>query len=138
MTGIRHAFSATQADGGDTSLLRPSDWNAEHIGGISCFTSFPLVHTGGVSAQIWLTYRALYCLDNGNLNAQIVVTNYLGAFYWQFYIRDTMIEQVTVTGNGTWNMTQRAMTKGQAVRYAVQSGGGGNIAGAATLAEGMV
>lgn len=27
---LKHAFQSAKADGGDTTLLRPSDWNAEH------------------------------------------------------------------------------------------------------------
>jgi hypothetical protein len=29
--GIKHAHDATQGDGSDSSLLQPSDWNADHI-----------------------------------------------------------------------------------------------------------
>lgn len=33
MTGIKHSFVSEIADGGDISLIRPSDWNAEHVVG---------------------------------------------------------------------------------------------------------
>lgn len=32
MTGIKHAFVSAKADGGDATLVRPVDWNAEHVG----------------------------------------------------------------------------------------------------------
>lgn len=32
---ITHAFVSAKSDGGDTSVVRPSDWNAEHVGGMS-------------------------------------------------------------------------------------------------------
>ena len=28
---LKHAFTSAQSDGGDTSLVRPSNWNAEHV-----------------------------------------------------------------------------------------------------------
>ena len=31
MPGITHDFTSPKSDGGDTTLLRPSDWNAEHL-----------------------------------------------------------------------------------------------------------
>lgn len=32
MTGTRHSKVSGKSDGGDTSLVRPSDWNAPHVG----------------------------------------------------------------------------------------------------------
>lgn len=29
--GIKHAFTSAKSDGGDATLVRPSDWNAEHV-----------------------------------------------------------------------------------------------------------
>jgi hypothetical protein len=31
---VKHAFTSGKADGGDATLIRPSNWNADHIGGI--------------------------------------------------------------------------------------------------------
>ena len=31
--GIKHAFTNPKADGPDTTVVRPSDWNADHVGG---------------------------------------------------------------------------------------------------------
>lgn len=28
---LKHAFTSAKADGADTSVVRPSDWNAEHV-----------------------------------------------------------------------------------------------------------
>ena len=32
---IKHAFTSPKTDGVDTTLVRPVDWNADHIGRIS-------------------------------------------------------------------------------------------------------
>lgn len=32
MAAVKHAFVSAKADGGDSTLVRPSDWNAEHEG----------------------------------------------------------------------------------------------------------
>jgi len=29
---IKHAFTSPKADGADTTLVRPVDWNADHVG----------------------------------------------------------------------------------------------------------
>lgn len=34
---LKHAFTSAKADGGDTSLVRPSNWNAEHT--LTCATA---------------------------------------------------------------------------------------------------
>lgn len=66
---IKHAFVSSKADGADTSLVRPSNWNADHVidGGIaiddSFFTTCSLSLTGpgtdqtlcGISSS---TYRS--------------------------------------------------------------------------------
>lgn len=28
---VKHAFTSAKADGGDATLIRPSDWNAGHL-----------------------------------------------------------------------------------------------------------
>lgn len=33
--GINHNFVSTKSDGSDASLVRPSDWNDDHVGGVS-------------------------------------------------------------------------------------------------------
>lgn len=30
--GVKHAFTSAKSDGGDTTLVRPSNWNADHVG----------------------------------------------------------------------------------------------------------
>lgn len=39
MPNIKHAFSSSVADGGDTSLVQPSNWNAEHS--LETYLDFP-------------------------------------------------------------------------------------------------
>jgi hypothetical protein len=31
---ITHTFVSTKSDGGDSSLVKPSDWNGDHTGGV--------------------------------------------------------------------------------------------------------
>jgi hypothetical protein len=40
---IKHAFTSTKADGGDATLVRPSNWNADHTG-----ESLGVVPVGGI------------------------------------------------------------------------------------------
>ena len=35
---IKHAFESAKADGADATLVRPSDWNAEHVTNLSKIT----------------------------------------------------------------------------------------------------
>ena len=44
--GIKHAFTNPKADGGDTTVVRPSDWNAEHV----MASTISVVFDGGTSA----------------------------------------------------------------------------------------
>jgi len=39
---ITHAKVSVKSDGSDTSLILPSDWNAEHVGGLSVLGPFSL------------------------------------------------------------------------------------------------
>src|SRR6185369_3567111 len=34
MSGIKHSFTSAKSDGSDSSLVKPSDWNADHVGHI--------------------------------------------------------------------------------------------------------
>ncbi|RJO66394.1 MAG: hypothetical protein C4523_12680 [Myxococcales bacterium] len=53
---VTHAFASGKADGGDTTLVRPSDWNAAHaitdltLGGATPFLQFPNYTTPAVGA----------------------------------------------------------------------------------------
>lgn len=40
---LKHAFTSAKSDGGDTSLVRPSNWNAEH--NLTCATAVVLGRT---------------------------------------------------------------------------------------------
>lgn len=43
MTGIKHAFPSAKADGVDATLVRPSNWNADHKVGIYAAASAPIM-----------------------------------------------------------------------------------------------
>lgn len=46
--GITHSFTSTKNDGGDTSLIKPSDWNADHIISGAVTT---LIHTHSITTE---------------------------------------------------------------------------------------
>ncbi len=43
MPNIKHTFTSAKSDGGDSSLVRPSDWNAEHT--LDSYLDFPVQST---------------------------------------------------------------------------------------------
>ena len=47
MAGLSHTFSCTVADGTNTALVRPSDWNAGHLVGAGT-SAYGLIPIGGV------------------------------------------------------------------------------------------
>lgn len=47
---ITHAFTSGKPDGGDTSVVRPSDWNAGHIGTIEAYDAALLALSDRVAA----------------------------------------------------------------------------------------
>ena len=43
MPNIKHAFTSGKADGGDATLVQPSNWNAEHV--IDQYVDYPAINT---------------------------------------------------------------------------------------------
>ena len=60
--GITHAFTSAVDDGGDATLVRPSNWNAAHVDDLVLYGSLDPSAGGGVVAKV----GALYCRDNGS------------------------------------------------------------------------
>ena len=55
--GIKHAFTSAKSDGGDATLVRPSDWNAAHTGGeaapdVKGYVIYPFTSTNAASITI--------------------------------------------------------------------------------------
>jgi hypothetical protein len=50
--GIKHPFTSAKVDGGDTTLVQPSNWNADHV--INDFIDLPDVVTPAAPATGWL------------------------------------------------------------------------------------
>lgn len=46
---IKHAFVSAKSDGADTTLVRPSNWNADHTGTAPYSTAFEIVLENGGS-----------------------------------------------------------------------------------------
>lgn len=63
---IKHAFVSGKADGGDTTLVRPSNWNADHT--VENFLDIPDVVTPAAPATGWLRLFAKTRAARGTLN----------------------------------------------------------------------
>lgn len=62
MPNIKHAFTSAVADGGDTSLVQPSNWNAEHS--VETYIDLP-TQTTAPSAPAALGSVRLYAMELG-------------------------------------------------------------------------
>lgn len=63
---IKHAFTSGKADGGDTTLVQPSNWNADHT--IQDYIDLPDVVTPAAPATGWLRLFAKTRAARGTLN----------------------------------------------------------------------
>lgn len=64
---LKHSFTSAKADGTDTSIVRPSDWNAEHV--LTCATSRILGRTSaGAGTVEELTVGTGLTLASGSLS----------------------------------------------------------------------
>jgi len=65
--GIKHPFTSAKADGGDTTLVQPSNWNADHV--IDNYVDLPDVVTPAVPAAGWLRMFAKTRANRATLNS---------------------------------------------------------------------
>src|ERR1041385_321079 len=57
---ITHTFVSAKSDGGDATLVRPSDWNANHTGGSNCYESFlTTADVSMASSSTWYSHADL-------------------------------------------------------------------------------
>jgi hypothetical protein len=64
--GIKHPFTSAKVDGGDTTLVQPSNWNADHV--INDFIDLPDVVTPAAPATGWLRLFAKTRAARATLN----------------------------------------------------------------------
>ena len=94
---ITHSFISGKSDGGDATLVRPSDWNADHVGGLDnpMTDEGDLIIGGGGS-----TFADLLAgLSGSGVGATVLSTN-AGAGGWQSGWTDGT--PTTGTGGPTW------------------------------------
>lgn len=48
---VTHSFVSAVADGGDSSLVRPSDWNDNHVGNLSDFAAVNETPSGTINGS---------------------------------------------------------------------------------------
>lgn len=68
-TGLKHAFVSAKTDGADTSLVRPSDWNAEHVIG----TCRILSGAGTPETYVTAPIGSLYLRTDGSTSTTLYV-----------------------------------------------------------------
>lgn len=83
MTDITHAFVSSKSDGGDTTLVRPSDWNEGHVVGAYDAADYPLFlaasnSTDRAKARALLSGGAV--CDNANDETDIATADAAAAF----------------------------------------------------------
>tara|TARA_R110000868_G_scaffold103000_2_gene283728 strand:- start:1285 stop:2214 length:930 start_codon:yes stop_codon:yes gene_type:complete len=65
--GIKHPFTSGKADGGDTTLVQPSNWNADHV--VENYIDLPDVVTPAAPAVGWLRMFAKTRAARATLNS---------------------------------------------------------------------
>lgn len=65
--GIKHPFTSAKADGGDTTLVQPSNWNADHV--VENYVDLPDVVTPAAPAAGWLRMFAKTRAARATLNS---------------------------------------------------------------------
>lgn len=66
MPNVKHAFTSGKADGGDATLVQPSNWNAEHV--VDQYLDIPDVVTPAAPAAGWLRLFAKTRAARATLN----------------------------------------------------------------------
>lgn len=67
MPNVKHSFTSAKADGGDTTLVQPSNWNAEHV--VDQYLDIPDVVTPAAPAAGWLRMFAKTRAARATLNS---------------------------------------------------------------------
>lgn len=65
--GIKHPFTSAKVDGGDATLVQPSNWNADHV--VENYVDLPDVVTPAVPAAGWLRMFAKTRANRATLNS---------------------------------------------------------------------
>lgn len=89
MAGIKHAFTSAKADGGDATLVRPLNWNADHVGsGLTDGEFFRATGATTFAAERFVTEYSLL-----RSNARQIVN--LGAGVTEFNANDRAVCDLT-------------------------------------------
>lgn len=75
---LKHAFTNPKSDGGDTTVTRPSDWNAEHLLTMATSRVLGRVSSGAGAAEELTAEQMRTFLDVGGTSA---VTTVIAASY---------------------------------------------------------
>lgn len=94
---ITHPFVSLVADGGNTSLVQPSNWNASHtiLGDSTATSGYVLVGQGSGVAPVWAAPSSLSLLVVGTTT----ITG--GATTRILYDNAGVLGEYTITGSGT-------------------------------------
>jgi len=69
---IRHAKVSAKTDSADTTLVRPSDWNADHVGGVTeCFLLACSSESGLSAGAAAITFRVPYAFTVSSVKASL-------------------------------------------------------------------
>lgn len=125
---LKHAFQSAKADGADTSIVRPSDWNAEHVltqatGKLLGRTSAGTGATEEISAGSGLTLGA------GTLSADVTATGSGASGTWP----------ISISGNAAtatkWVNGRTISLTGDVTYTSGSFDGSANVTGTATLSN---
>lgn len=120
---LKHSFQSAKADGLDTSLVRPSDWNAEHT--LSLATSRLLGRTtAGTGAAEEISVGAGLTLSSGSLaanTAQVDIFSSSGTYTKPSWA--TTVEVICIGGGGGGGSGRKG------ANGAARCGGGGGHGG---------
>lgn len=101
---LKHAFTSAVPDGGDTSLVQPSNWNAEHTLTAGANTLLGAV-TAGAVGEITCTAAGRALIDDADAAAQRTTLG-LGTIATQ------ASSNVSITGGSITNITDLAVADG--------------------------
>jgi hypothetical protein len=111
MPNLKHVFVSPKVDGGDATLVRPSDWNAEHV--VDNYLTFPAttgtvpasgdyalrLHAGRVAGQMFLEFSDPSG-DDVSLQSSLAFINY-GMYLPQLTTTIATVGLPTVQTTGT-------------------------------------
>lgn len=108
---LKHAFTSGKSDGGDATLVQPSNWNAEHTITLATDTVLGRSTAGtGAAEEITCTATGRSIIDDASVAAVRATLMLLhmadvhasGRTACNLYVRYTSATQVTVSADSVW------------------------------------